>query len=126
MTACCNLKPDNEVHVGGPDGCALWCFIPDEFLFEHDQEEASNDKTPDERTWKEEDGRRIRNSGLVAGSLMESCILREGNITESGVAKTWQAGMESSGGVSARLGLGGVMSMKIVVAGVLFWAYWLR
>ncbi|CCC10438.1 unnamed protein product [Sordaria macrospora k-hell] len=50
MTACCNLKPDNEVRMGGPDGCALWCLIPDVFLFEQKEKlRRTGDDDDDER-----------------------------------------------------------------------------
>ncbi|EGO58359.1 hypothetical protein NEUTE1DRAFT_64124, partial [Neurospora tetrasperma FGSC 2508] len=58
MTACCNLKPDNEVHIAEPDGCALWCFIPDEFLFERNKD-GTNGK---------------RRDGAVAADAMGQCV----------------------------------------------------
>lgn len=113
MTACCggsntenhNINTENEgVYVGGPEKCELWCLIPDEFLYENGTDDRNGNDA------------KKRNPGSVAASLMESCVKREGNITEDFIT-IWQV-KDAEGSAAAWRGK---MSMKMVVTGVVGW-----
>ncbi|EAA30078.2 hypothetical protein GE21DRAFT_5004 [Neurospora crassa] len=105
MTACCNLKPDNEVHIAEPDRCALWCFIPDEFLFER-KKDGTNGK---------------RRDGAVAADAMGQCVRNKGNVTGAYIT-VWQV---KEGGAPGLGRTGKMMSLKRVVGmgvwGVVVW-----
>ncbi|KAK1777526.1 hypothetical protein QBC45DRAFT_416417 [Copromyces sp. CBS 386.78] len=104
MTACCNLKPDNEVHMGGPDGCALWCLIPDQFLFEQVDDGKGGKKNG--KRWDSQ----------VVGSAMGQCVEDKGNVTGPHIA-IWQVKEGAAAAGSAWLRK---MSMKTVI-GAMAW-----
>lgn len=59
--------------MGGPDGCALWCLIPDVFLFEQEE------KVEKDGTTTTTNGKRL-DRGVVA-LAMRQCVEDKGNIT---------------------------------------------
>ncbi|KAK3334670.1 hypothetical protein B0H65DRAFT_77791 [Neurospora tetraspora] len=103
MTACCGLKPDNAVHMAGPDGCALWCLIPDEFLFEQTKNEDGTTKNGKRR------------DGTVAASAMEQCVEDKGNVTGPYIT-IWQ--VKEGAAAAAATAWSGKMSLKTVVGTV--------
>lgn len=116
MTACCNLKPDNEVNIAEPDGCALWCFIPDEFLFERNKD-GTNGKRRDGAVAADAMGQCVRNKGNVTGAYITVWQVKEGGAA-TGLGGNWLLG-------GMGMGKGKTMSWKRVVGmgvwGVVVW-----
>lgn len=103
MKACC---PNNEVHIAGPDGCALWCYLPEEYLFEQNKD-GTNGK---------------RRDNLVVADAMHRCVKDSGNVTGTYIT-IWQvkegAAAWSSGEMPSLKAVVGTVAWGMVVVGLL-------